>query len=89
VPDLNAIARSVCVDLCVPVEKMAPGYAEEMERSWDVERGGPVEITTVASVIGGLAANEAVKLIVRKFQPIVNTIIYDGANLEYNLDFKL
>ncbi len=79
----------VCGDLGVAPERLAPGYEEEIQRSWDAARGAPVEIATVASVIGGIAANEAVKHIVQKFQPINNTIIYDGANLEYSLDFKL
>ena len=88
-PDFKAIVGMVCGDLGVPPERLAPGYEEEIQRSWDAGRGGPVEIATVASVIGGIAANEAVKHIVQKFQPINNTIIYDGANLEYSLDFKL
>ncbi len=51
-------------------------YAEEIVRSWDHARGGPVEIATVASVIGGVAANEAVKHIVQKFEPINNTVCW-------------
>ncbi len=88
-PDLKAIVGMVCGDLGVPVERLAAGYAEEIQRSWDHSRGAPVEITTVASVVGGIAANEAVKLIVQKFQPINNSVIYDGANLEYCVDFKI
>jgi amyloid beta precursor protein binding protein 1 len=79
----------VCGDVGVPVERLAAGYVEEIQRSWDHARGAPVEITTVASVVGGIAANEAVKLIVQKFQPINNSVIYDGANLEYCVDFKI
>jgi hypothetical protein len=79
----------MCGDLGVPTERLAAGYEAEIQRSWDNARGAPVEIATVASVIGGIAANEAVKHIVKKFQPVDNTIIYDGANLEYSLDFRL
>ena len=88
-PDFRAVVGMMCGDLGVPVERLAAGYEAEIQRSWDPARGAPVEIATVASVIGGIAANEAVKHIVKKFQPIDNTIIYDGANLEYSLDFKL
>lgn len=88
-PDLKAAVSTVCGDLGVPVEQLAPGYVEEIQRSWDHARGGPVEITTVASVIGGIAANEAVKHIVQKFQPLNNSAIYDGANLEFCVDFKM
>lgn len=88
-PDLKAAVSTVCGDLGVPAELLAPGYVEEIQRSWDHARGGPVEITTVASVIGGIAANEAVKHIVQKFQPLNNSAIYDGANLEFCVDFKM
>jgi hypothetical protein len=88
-PDFRAVVGMMCSDLGVPLDRLAAGYEAELQRSWDHSRGAPVEIATVASVIGGIAANEAVKLIVKKFQPIDNTIIYDGANLEYSLDFKL
>ena len=87
-PDFAAVVGMVCGDVGVPLQRVDMAYAQEIQRSWDHASGGPVEIATVASVIGGIAANEAVKHIVRKFVPINKTIIYDGANLEYSVDFK-
>jgi len=87
-PDFEAVVGMVCGDVGVPQQRLDVAYAQEMQRCWDHASGGPVEVATVASVIGGIAANEAVKHIVGKFVPNNNTIIYDGANLEYSVDFK-
>ena len=40
---------------------------------------GGSELHTVASYMGGVAAQEAIKLITRQYIPIKNTYIYNGA----------
>jgi amyloid beta precursor protein binding protein 1 len=47
-------------------------YAEEMTRY------GNAEIHTVASVVGGVASQEAVKIITGQYVPINNTYVYNG-----------
>jgi NEDD8-activating enzyme E1 regulatory subunit len=49
-----------------------PDYATEMTRY------GNAEIHNVASVIGGVASQEAVKIITGQYVPIDNTYIYNG-----------
>uniref|UniRef100_A0A5S6Q0R0 NEDD8-activating enzyme E1 regulatory subunit n=1 Tax=Trichuris muris TaxID=70415 RepID=A0A5S6Q0R0_TRIMR len=43
-------------------------------------RFGAAELHCVAAIVGGLAAQEVVKLITGQFTPINNTFIYDGHN---------
>ena len=51
---------------------LKPAHAEE------VTRYGGVEIHTTASFIGGVASQEAVKLITRQYIPLNNTFVYNG-----------
>lgn len=39
----------------------------------------------IASVLGGMASQEAVKLITNQFVPINNTLIYDGLKSEASI----
>jgi NEDD8-activating enzyme E1 regulatory subunit len=41
-------------------------------------RYGASELHTTASLIGGIAAQEAVKLITTQYMPLNNTYIYNG-----------
>eukprot|EP00300_Choanocystis_sp_HF-7_P017639 c19784_g2_i2.p1 GENE.c19784_g2_i2~~c19784_g2_i2.p1 ORF type:complete len:518 (+),score=137.98 c19784_g2_i2:48-1601(+) len=44
----------------------------------EMVRSGSSEIHTMASLMGGIASQEAIKLITHQFVPINNTFVYDG-----------
>jgi amyloid beta precursor protein binding protein 1 len=44
----------------------------------EVVRYGGAELHTTSSVIGGIAAQEAVKLVTKQYSPLNNTLIYNG-----------
>ena len=44
----------------------------------EVMRGGGGELHSVSSLLGGMAAQEAIKLITRQYVPVDNLCIYDG-----------
>jgi amyloid beta precursor protein binding protein 1 len=51
---------------------VGPKHAEEMTRY------GGAEVHAVAAIIGGVAAQEAVKLLTGQYVPIDNTFIHNG-----------
>lgn len=44
----------------------------------EIVRCGGAELHTTSSVLGGLAAQEAVKLLTKQYSPLNNTLIYNG-----------
>lgn len=44
----------------------------------EIVRYGGSEVHTVSALIGGVAAQEAVKIITHKYIPLNNTFIYNG-----------
>lgn len=46
----------------------------------EIVRYGGAEIHSVAAFVGGLVAQEAIKLITHQFQPLNNTFVYNGLN---------
>lgn len=51
---------------------LADAHAEELARF------GAAELHTVASVVGGVAAQEAVKVIARQYEPVDHTYVFNG-----------
>ena len=43
-------------------------------------RYGGAELHTVSAILGGIASQEAVKLITHQFVPVNNTFVYNGIN---------
>ena len=41
-------------------------------------RGANSHIVTIASVIGGIASQEIIKLLTRQFTPLQNTLLFEG-----------
>lgn len=41
-------------------------------------RGANSHIVTIASVIGGIASQEIIKLLTRQFTPVQNTLLFEG-----------
>ena len=46
----------------------------------EIVRAGGAELHSIAAVMGGVAAQEIIKLRVRKFTPMNNTFVYNGVN---------
>lgn len=56
-----------------PPLSLPPGAAA------DAARGGGGELHAVASIIGGFAAQEGIKLLTRQFVPVGGALVFDGA----------
>lgn len=54
------------------VPLLTPAHAQEMARY------GGCELHTVSGIVGGLASQEAVKLLTHQFVPVDNTFIFNG-----------
>jgi NEDD8-activating enzyme E1 regulatory subunit len=63
----NELVQSTLLD---PTKNMA--YAEEMVRY------GAAELHTIASIVGGVAAQEAVKIVTGQYTPLNYTYVYNG-----------
>ena len=46
----------------------------------EVARSGPVELHNIASLTGGLVAQEAIKVITKQYVPADNTVVFDGVS---------
>lgn len=56
----------------------AEGVTADPRMLEEVVRFGGCELHATSSVMGGIAAQEAVKLVTRQYSPLCNTLIYDG-----------
>ncbi len=86
--DPDASAESLDAD-AKALERVATELATELSVMWDkgfakpaaeMTRYGATEIHTVAAYIGGVAGQEAVKLISHQYTPLNSTLIYNGIN---------
>ncbi len=48
------------------------------KHAYEVTRFGASQLHSVAAVLGGIASQEAIKLISHQFTPADNTIVYNG-----------
>ena len=53
-------------------EALADAHAQELSRF------GASELHAVASVVGGVASQEAVKVIARQYEPVDHTYVFNG-----------
>lgn len=65
--------RQLCVECGVQV-------ALSMDHAKEVTRYAGKEVHNICAVVGGVASQEAVKLITRQFTPLNNTFVYNGIN---------
>jgi amyloid beta precursor protein binding protein 1 len=73
--EVKALGDSLVASMGAPEGTGFPQeYAEEMVRY------GNSEIHTMASLMGGIASQEAVKLVTRQYTPANNTFIYSGVH---------
>lgn len=56
----------------------AQGVSLDPKMVEEIVRYGGAEIHTTSSVLGGIASQEAVKLLTKQYSPLNNTLIYDG-----------
>ena len=78
--------RQACGTVLASASTAAGGSASEplteelIPPEWvsEVARWGASEVHTVGSVIGGVAAQEAIKLLTRQFVPLDGTLVYNA-----------
>lgn len=56
----------------------AEGVAADPKTLEEIVRYGGCELHVTSSVLGGIAAQEVVKLLAKQYSPLCNTLIYDG-----------
>lgn len=56
----------------------ADGKERIMKAAEEVARTGGVELHNISAVIGGMVAQEMIKIITKQYIPIDNTCIFDG-----------
>jgi len=61
-------------------EYKVEGISADPKMLEEMVRYGGCELHTTSSVIGGIASQEAVKLLTKQYSPMCNTMIYDGLN---------
>ncbi|CAM9513780.1 unnamed protein product [Pylaiella littoralis] len=71
-PALWKIMQGVLKEMGVETDHLSEKHAQE------IARYGASELHNVASVVGGIASQEAVKAITRQYTPLDNTIVYNG-----------
>ena len=71
------------------VEDFASAVAKELGLVWELgfrkpsvemTRFGASELHTVAAYVGGIAGQEAVKLISHQYVPLISTFVFNGIN---------
>ena len=70
--EVHRIAESIAKTLRVPEGVLSENHAQE------ISRYGACEPHAVAAVVGGVVAQEAVKLITHQFLPFNNTLVFNG-----------
>ena len=53
-------------------------YLDKEKHAMEIVRYGASEILAVAAFVGGIVAQEATKIITHQFQPLENTLLYNG-----------
>lgn len=61
------------------------GVSADSKMLEEMVRSGGCELHVTSSVMGGLAAQEAVKLLTKQYAPLCNTLIYDGLHSKMNV----
>jgi amyloid beta precursor protein binding protein 1 len=77
---LHQIIQQVCIDLQLHECDLITStlLANDKKFASELARYANAEIHTIASVVGGVASQEAVKLITGQYVPLNNTYIYNG-----------
>lgn len=65
------------------VDNLVPPQAIE-----EICRYGNTQLNVIASILGGTAAQEAIKLVTHQYIPLNNALIYDGHS-QYAAKFRI
>ena len=89
--DVFQYLHELCTTTClVPAESLQsltnPGSLAEdgsepiitKDHAIEITRDGGIELHNISSLIGGIAAQEAVKVITNIYQPLNNTYVFNG-----------
>ncbi|EGF82558.1 hypothetical protein BATDEDRAFT_36669 [Batrachochytrium dendrobatidis JAM81] len=69
---LETIARDFCKEYQIDDSIISPDHVHE------VVRAGACELHNIASIVGGIVAQEAIKLLTSQYIPVNNTVIFNG-----------
>jgi len=72
---MRALFDEICrtrLGIADPATAIGTGYVE------DIVRAGAGEQHAIAALVGGIAGEEAFKLVAHQFIPLNNTLIYNG-----------
>lgn len=68
-------------EIVADISRRVPGAADDMrvlQAAEEVARAAGGELHDLSAVIGGMVAQEAIKIITKQYIPIDNTCIFDG-----------
>lgn len=74
--------RNACAEMYVPIP---PSPLFHLAAKYYSVRAGGGELHNIASLMGGLVAQEAIKLVTRQYIPSNNTCVFDGITSSANV----
>ena len=77
-PQLKQCVAEVARDVGLPPPTNGCHVSEELLA--ECCRWGGAEMHTIASVMGGIASQEAIKAVTHQYVPLNNTFVFNGAN---------
>ncbi|KAH9250683.1 hypothetical protein BASA81_011535 [Batrachochytrium salamandrivorans] len=69
-------------------ENNVSGVTINLDQTSEIVRAGGCELHNIASIIGGIASQEAIKLLTGQYTPVDNTVIFNGIRSAFSV-FKL
>lgn len=72
----HELTREICK--ACPEASGSLTFATDRRYAKEIIRYGAVEMHNIAAIIGGIAAQEVVKLLVRQCGPLNNTYVFNG-----------
>ena len=70
--------QAICMEQNIEVDTLYDSTEELEKYAKEIVRFGAAELHNIAAVIGGVASQEAVKIIAKQFTPVNNTFIFNG-----------
>ena len=62
----------------MPEDQLEGPRNRAMDIVAEIQRSGPVELHNISSLMGGIVAQEIIKVITKQYVPVDNTCIFDG-----------
>lgn len=78
--EVQALVRSICASMGLSDADLVKStlLSGTMAHAVEITRYGNAELHNIASVLGGVASQEAVKIITGQYVPLDNTYVYNG-----------